>query len=49
MSEFPVDFGSIDTYSIEPLLLLTALLVHASSLLADVTIFSLDPRVRPGR
>ena len=30
-SQFPVDFGSIDTYPIEPLLLLTALLVLASS------------------
>ena len=31
-TEFPVDFGSIDTYSIEPVLLLTAVLVIVSSI-----------------
>jgi peptide/nickel transport system permease protein len=46
VSEFPVDFGSINTYSIEPLLLLTAILVLASSLVADLAVFWLDPRVR---
>jgi peptide/nickel transport system permease protein len=46
ISEFPTDFGSIDTYSIEPVLLLTAILVIVSSIVADLTIFWLDPRVR---
>lgn len=46
VSEFPTDFGFIDTYSIEPVLLLTAVLVIFSSIVADLAIFWLDPRVR---
>ncbi len=47
ISEFPIsDFGSIDTYSIEPVLLLTAVFVIVSSIAADLAIFWLDPRVR---
>jgi peptide/nickel transport system permease protein len=46
VSEFPVDFGFIDTYSIEPVLLLTAVLVIVTSIVADLAIFWLDPRVR---
>jgi glutathione transport system permease protein len=49
ISEFPTaDFGSIDTYSMEPVLLLTAVLVIVSSITADLAIFWLDPRVRTG-
>jgi peptide/nickel transport system permease protein len=46
MSEFPVDFGFVDTYSIEPVLLLTAVLIIVSSIVADLAILWLDPRVR---
>lgn len=46
VSEFPTDFGFIDTYSIEPVLLLTAVLVIFSSIVADLAVFWLDPRVR---
>lgn len=46
ISEFPIDMGSVDPYSIEPLLLFTAILVLVSSLVADLAIFWLDPRVR---
>lgn len=46
VSEFPTDFGFVDTYSIEPVLLLTAMLVILSSIVADLAVFWLDPRVR---
>lgn len=46
VSEFPVDVGSVNPYSIVPVLLLTALLVIASSAAADLSIYWLDPRTR---
>jgi ABC-type dipeptide/oligopeptide/nickel transport system permease component len=46
VSEFPVDFGSVNPYSIVPVLFLTALLVIAASALGDVATYWLDPRAR---
>ena len=46
ISEFPVDFGSVNPYSLVPLLFLTALLVIATSTVGDVATYWLDPRVR---
>jgi peptide/nickel transport system permease protein len=48
VSEFPVEFGTVDPYSMEPVLLLTAVLVIASSIVADLAVYALDPRVRLG-
>lgn len=46
ISDFPVDMGHVDPYQIVPVLLLTGILVVASSVVADVVIFRLDPRAR---
>ncbi len=49
VSEFPPDFGSIDLYSLQPVLVLIGVLVIVFSLLADVAVFWLDPRARAER
>ena len=46
VSAFPVDMGSVNPIVVTPLILLTAILMIASSLLADVVVLWLDPRVR---
>ena len=46
ISEFPVDVGSVNPYSLVPLLSLTALLVIVASTLGDLATYWLDPRVR---
>lgn len=47
ISEFPVDMGAPpDPAYLAPVILLTAVLVIASSLLADLAVVWLDPRVR---
>lgn len=46
VSAFPVDIGSVNTYAIEPLILMTAIVVIACSILADLLVLWLDPRVR---
>lgn len=46
ISEFPVDSGGVDPYSLVPVLLLTALLVTVSTTIADLVIYRLDPRIR---
>ena len=46
VSAFPVDMGSVNVNAIEPVILLTAILVLASSLLADLFVRWLDPRIR---
>jgi peptide/nickel transport system permease protein len=46
VSAFPVDIGSVSTYVVEPLIVLTAILVILSSILSDLAVLWLDPRVR---
>jgi ABC-type dipeptide/oligopeptide/nickel transport system permease component len=47
--EFRGQTGSFDLYSVEALLLVTALLVLLSSLLSELSVDLLDPRVRANR
>jgi peptide/nickel transport system permease protein len=47
--EFRGQTGSFDLYSVEALLLVTAVLVLLSSLLAELSVDLLDPRVRASR
>jgi ABC-type dipeptide/oligopeptide/nickel transport system permease component len=47
VSEFPVDMGApVDPGSLTPVILLTAVIVIAASLLADLAVVWLDPRLR---
>lgn len=46
---FHGEAGSFDLYSVEALLLVTAALVLVASLLSELAVVALDPRVRPGR
>jgi peptide/nickel transport system permease protein len=46
VSAFPVDIGSVNVLVVEPLILMTAVLVIASSILSDLVVVWLDPRVR---
>ena len=46
ISEFPIDFGTVNPYSVVPVLFLTALLVLVASTLGDIATYRLDPRVR---
>lgn len=46
VSAFPVDFGTVNTYVVEPLILMTAIVVIACSILADLLVLWFDPRVR---
>jgi ABC-type dipeptide/oligopeptide/nickel transport system permease component len=47
VSEFPISsFSPIDIYSVQLVLLLTGALVIASSLLSELVVSWLDPRVR---
>jgi peptide/nickel transport system permease protein len=46
VSAFPVDIGSVDTYVIEPVILLTGALLVVSSIVSELVVFSLDPRAR---
>jgi peptide/nickel transport system permease protein len=49
ISEFPTGQGTVDPFSMTPLLTLTALLVVVCSIVADVVVFHLDPRRRTTR
>ncbi|HET7571296.1 MAG TPA: ABC transporter permease, partial [Gaiellaceae bacterium] len=46
VSAFPVDIGSVNVLVVEPLILMTAVLVIVSSILSDLVVLWLDPRVR---
>ena len=46
ISQFPLDFGTVDPYAVVPVLFLTALLVLAASTLAGIAAYRLDPRLR---
>jgi peptide/nickel transport system permease protein len=49
VSAFPVDIGSVNTYVIVPILLLTGMLVVLSSILSELVAIWLDPRARASR
>jgi len=49
VSAFPVDIGSVNTYAIVPVMLLTGALIVFSSILSELAVFSLDPRARSAR
>lgn len=49
LREFPQSFGPADIYAIELILIFTGAFVLVSSLLADIAVAGLDPRVRRGR
>jgi len=46
ISEFPTDFGSINTYSLELVILIMGACVILASVLSEIVAFWLDPRVR---
>ncbi len=49
VSAFPVDFGTVNTYVVEPLILMTAIVVLTTSILADLLVLWFDPRIRASR
>jgi peptide/nickel transport system permease protein len=49
ISQFPRTFGTVDPNSMTPVLLLAAVYVLVASILADVAVVWLDPRVRGAR